>query len=117
VPLGGGTGAADAEAVLAGVAAETLVATGSAVVRVGLQVDAGVVADGVLVEILQDADVVHALVAGVAWRLTLSADAVLARRADVAARAAVVPVTDHIDALPVAELLTGLRTAARAEEA
>src|SRR5262249_10727371 len=74
-------------------------------------------ADGVLVEILQDADVVHALVAGVAWRLTLSADAVLARRADVAARAAVVPVTDHIDALPVALLLTGLRTAARAEEA
>jgi hypothetical protein len=94
------------------------IAAPAAVVLIAVEVDTGAVADRVLAGVLQHAHVVHQLVARVvARRLTLSADAVLARRADVAAPAAVVPVADHVDALPVAELLTGLRTAARAEEA
>src|SRR5262249_40497189 len=98
VPVGGGTGAADAEAVLAGVAAETLVAAGSAVVRVGLRVDADAVADERLVDIRQDAAVVPTLGPRVPGRRALAAGAVLARLADVAALSAVVRVGEPVGA-------------------
>src|SRR5206468_2907556 len=82
----------------------------TAVVRVGLGVDTEPIAHGVLVEILQDAHVVHELLARAARGLTPCADAALAHRADVATAAAVVRVAHHGDAGAVAKRVTYVRT-------
>src|SRR5262249_35629655 len=117
VPRRGRTAAAGAESVLAGVAAETDVAAGAAVTRIGLRVDADAVADERLVEILQDADVVHTLVTRVTGRLARKPGALLARRAHVAAPTAVVRVVEHVDADAVAQPLAAVLALASAREA
>src|SRR5262249_4200544 len=103
-----GTGATLTDAVLAGIAAEADVPARSAVVRVREDVDTDAVADGVLAGFLEDAVVVHTLLARTARRAALPAQAVLAGRTRVAAGVAVVPVRVRVDAVPVAREVGGI---------
>jgi len=76
--------------------------TSTAIVQVGGGIDTDTVAHGVLAGLLQDTEVVHALLARTARRPTLAAEAVLIRRTEAAAEAAVVPIRRRVDARAVA---------------
>ena len=74
----------------------------TAVIQIGGDIDTDTVADGVLAGLLQDTEIVHALLARTARRATRAAEALLIRRTGAAAEAAVVPIRRRVDARAVA---------------